>query len=57
MCEANRIYKDNVINHKIVNPTIETEAERNILAQKAKKVMVKSVKEETLLNWIEKVKK
>ena len=57
VCEADKKYKEHVINHKIVTPTTETESERNILAQKAKKVMVKSVKEETLLNWNEKVKK
>ena len=57
MCEADRLYRDNISRHIIIHPPSETNSQLNILDHKAKKAMTKSVKEETLLNWNDKVKK
>ena len=57
MCEADRLYRDNISRNIIIPPTSETNSQLNILVHKAKKAMTKSVKEETLLNWNNKVKK
>jgi hypothetical protein len=57
VCEAQKIYDQNVAKNTIVEPTTETEAEKRTLIYKAKKAMNKSIKEETLLIWNEKVKR
>ena len=57
VCEAKKIYDQNVVKNIIVEPTTETEAEKRTLIYKAKKAMNKSIKEETLLIWNEKVKR
>ena len=57
VCEADNLYKENIEISKITPLTPENQTERNIMVEKAKKAMTKSVKEETLLNWNNKVKK
>ena len=57
VCETDKIYKENIENFRITPLTPENETERNNIVQKAKKAMAKLVKEETLLNWNNKVKR
>lgn len=57
VCEADKLYRENILNQTIFPPTTEHEKERDALVHKAKKAMTKSVKEETLLNWNNKEKK
>ena len=57
VCESDRIFKYNVENKAIVIPATETETEKKTLIYKAKKATNKSVKEETLTLWNNKVKK
>ena len=57
VCEADRLYRDNISKQKIIPPTFEINSQLNSIVHKAKKAMIKSVKEETLLNWNNKVKK
>ena len=57
VCETDKMYIENIESGKISSLTPENETERNNLVQRAKKAMTKSVKEETLHNWNNKVKK
>ena len=57
VCKADKIYRENVANKTIVLPTTETDAEKKLLIYKAKKATNKSIKEETLTLWNNKVKK
>ena len=57
VCEVKKIYDDNISKNKISEPTTENQAEKRLLIYKAKKAMNKSLKEETLDTWNNKVKK
>ena len=55
VCEANRVYQDNVDKQNISIPILESE--KNSAIYNAKKKVNKSIKEETLTKWNNKVKK
>ena len=57
VCNADKTYKENVANKAIVKPTTETDSEKKSLIYKAKKATNKSIREETLTLWNDKVKK
>ena len=54
-CEANKIFQDRIINQNISIPVLESE--KNHAINKAKKEVNKSIKEDTLKTWNDKVKK
>ena len=54
---ADKIFNINIDNKKITPPTIETESERKVIIHKSKKVISKSIQEETTAIWNDKIKK